>query len=73
MTTTGIAAERVKTAAMAAASAMMTAVETAVAAGLSTAAAKAALKWSLSSSEAAAVVRRCWLMVVVAMVSLSWQ
>jgi hypothetical protein len=38
-----------------------------------TASAKAALKWLQSSSEAAAVVRRCWSMVVVAMVSLLWQ
>ncbi len=52
---------------------MVTAVATAVAAAVSKAAAKAALKWLSSSSEAAAVVRQCWLMVVVAMVSLQWQ
>ena len=58
---------------MAAANAMVTAEATAVAAAMSTAAAKAALKWLSSSSEAAAVVRRCWSMVVAGMVSLPWQ
>ena len=58
---------------MAAANAMVTAAATAVAAAMSTAAAKAALKWLSSSSEAVAVVRRCRLMVVTAMVSLPWQ
>jgi hypothetical protein len=66
MTTTVIAA-------MAAANAMVTPAATAVAAAMLTAAAKAVLKWMLSSSEAAMVVRRCRLMVVVAMVSLPWQ
>ena len=68
-----IAAERARTAAMAAVNAMVMAVATAVAAVMLTAAAKAALKWLSLSSEAAAVVRQCWSMVVVAMVSLLWQ
>ena len=53
-----IGAERVRMTAMAAVNAMVTAAATAV----STAAAKAALKWLSSLSEAAVVVRQCWLM-----------
>jgi hypothetical protein len=40
---------------------------------MSRTAAKAELKWLSLSSEAAAIVRRCRSMVVVAMVSLPWQ
>jgi hypothetical protein len=58
---------------MAAANAMVMAAATAVAAAMLTAAAKAALKWLSLSSEAAAIVRQCRSMVVVAMVSLPWQ
>ena len=66
---TVIAAERARAAAMAAVNAMVMAAAMAV----STAAAKAVLKWLSLSSEAAVVMRQCWLMVVVAMVSLLWQ
>ena len=58
---------------MAAENAMVTAAAMAVAAAMSMAAAKAVLKRLLSSSEATAVMRRCWLMVVVVMVSLPLQ
>jgi hypothetical protein len=65
---------------IAAVNVMVTAVAMAVVGAMSTAAAIAALKWLSSWSEAAvglsaaiAVVWQCWLMVVVAMVSLPWQ
>ena len=58
---------------MAAANAMVMAAAMAVAVAMSKAAAKAVLKWLSLSSEAAVVMRQCWLMVVVAMVSLLWQ